>query len=200
MLLVLLLLLLLLLVWLGVSLQCPPERQPQHWLQAAVLLLCMTRLPCLPRASRMRSERQSLSQRVAVLVHASPAEFTWKVTPALAAGNTVVIKVSKETALTALKIGDLAVQVRCIIIMQDLACHDDRRPEFDPIMCWVGMATDPACCANCTAGIADDTNAVPLPCDPGSSWYCLPCQAERQGVLHCCCCCRLVCLQVCSTS
>ncbi|WIA22257.1 hypothetical protein OEZ85_004580 [Tetradesmus obliquus] len=37
-------------------------------------------------------------------------EFTWKVAPALAAGNTVVIKVSKETALTALLMGDLAIQ------------------------------------------------------------------------------------------
>jgi hypothetical protein len=116
-----LLLLLLLLVWLGVSLQCPPERPPQHWLQAAVLLLCKTWLPCFPRASRMRSKRKSLSQRVAVLVPASPAEFTWKVTPALAAGNTVVIKVSKETALTALKIGDLAVQVRRFVHNSDLA-------------------------------------------------------------------------------
>jgi acyl-CoA reductase-like NAD-dependent aldehyde dehydrogenase len=31
----------------------------------------------------------------------------WKMTPALAAGNTVVIKVSKETSLTALLMGDL---------------------------------------------------------------------------------------------
>jgi aldehyde dehydrogenase (NAD+) len=34
-------------------------------------------------------------------------EFCWKVTPALAAGNTVVIKVSKETTLTALLMGDI---------------------------------------------------------------------------------------------
>jgi delta 1-pyrroline-5-carboxylate dehydrogenase len=38
------------------------------------------------------------------------AEFCWKVTPALAAGNTVVIKVSKETSLTALLMGDLAAE------------------------------------------------------------------------------------------
>lgn len=37
----------------------------------------------------------------------APVEFVWKVTPALAAGNTVVIKVSKETSLTALYVGDL---------------------------------------------------------------------------------------------
>eukprot|EP00882_Tetradesmus_deserticola_P000514 GHRQ01000566.1.p1 GENE.GHRQ01000566.1~~GHRQ01000566.1.p1 ORF type:complete len:519 (+),score=242.54 GHRQ01000566.1:206-1762(+) len=37
-------------------------------------------------------------------------EFTWKASPALAAGNTIVIKVSKETALTALMMGDLAKQ------------------------------------------------------------------------------------------
>eukprot|EP00878_Enallax_costatus_P017641 GHUV01018535.1.p1 GENE.GHUV01018535.1~~GHUV01018535.1.p1 ORF type:complete len:415 (+),score=145.76 GHUV01018535.1:996-2240(+) len=34
-------------------------------------------------------------------------ELCWKVTPALAAGNTVVIKVSKETNLTALLMGDI---------------------------------------------------------------------------------------------
>lgn len=38
------------------------------------------------------------------------AEFVWKVTPALAAGNTVVIKVSKETSLSALLVGDLVLQ------------------------------------------------------------------------------------------
>eukprot|EP00879_Flechtneria_rotunda_P019217 GHRR01020178.1.p1 GENE.GHRR01020178.1~~GHRR01020178.1.p1 ORF type:complete len:390 (+),score=99.31 GHRR01020178.1:177-1346(+) len=37
-------------------------------------------------------------------------EFCWKVTPALAAGNTVVIKVSKETTLTALFMGDIFTQ------------------------------------------------------------------------------------------
>lgn len=41
------------------------------------------------------------------LVLPATAEFVWKVTPALAAGNTVVIKVSKETSLTALYVGDL---------------------------------------------------------------------------------------------
>jgi acyl-CoA reductase-like NAD-dependent aldehyde dehydrogenase len=34
-------------------------------------------------------------------------EVTWKLSPGLAAGNTVVIKVSKETPLTALYLGNL---------------------------------------------------------------------------------------------
>lgn len=42
--------------------------------------------------------------------HWCGAEFSWKVCPALAAGNTVVIKVSKETTLTGLLMGDLIKQ------------------------------------------------------------------------------------------
>lgn len=37
----------------------------------------------------------------------NPSEMCWKVTPALAAGDTVIIKVSKETTLTAKMMGDL---------------------------------------------------------------------------------------------
>lgn len=49
-------------------------------------------------------------QSAATTAYPFPAEFCWKVTPALAAGNTVVIKVSKETTLTALMMGDLILQ------------------------------------------------------------------------------------------
>jgi aldehyde dehydrogenase (NAD+) len=49
-------------------------------------------------------------QALALSTLSCPAEFVWKMTPALAAGNTLVIKVSKETSLTALLVGDLALQ------------------------------------------------------------------------------------------
>jgi aldehyde dehydrogenase (NAD+) len=35
---------------------------------------------------------------------------TWKLSPALAAGNTVVLKVAEQTPLTALRAGELALE------------------------------------------------------------------------------------------
>lgn len=38
--------------------------------------------------------------------------FTWKIAPALACGNTVVIKPAEQTPLTALHVGSLIKEVR----------------------------------------------------------------------------------------
>src|SRR5207245_1234416 len=55
--------------------------------------------------------RASILEKLATTIDANPAELAaWKIGPALAAGNTVVIKPSVETPLTTLKLGEIALE------------------------------------------------------------------------------------------
>ena len=55
--------------------------------------------------------------------------FAWKVAPALAAGNTVVIKPAKYTPLTALAFAELAMEVGLPPgVLNVLTCDDKKRP------------------------------------------------------------------------
>lgn len=92
------------------TMDVPGSISTMRWYAEAIDKLC-GELPSVPPGATAQVTREPLGVVAAIVPWNYPLEIAvWKLAPALASGNTVVLKPAEQSSLTALRLADLALE------------------------------------------------------------------------------------------